>query len=58
MRFDLTREEMQARRQRAGRKRAAQQKADKAAGWTKHTRERTRLSVERPTHRPTTESDR
>lgn len=49
MRFDLTREEMQARRQRAGRKRAAQQKADKAAGWTKHTRERTRLSVDRPT---------
>jgi hypothetical protein len=48
MRFHLTPEEMRERRSNAGRKRAAQQKADKAFGWTKHTRERTRLSVESP----------
>lgn len=33
----------------AGRKRAVQQQIDAAFGWRKHTRERTRLSAERPT---------
>jgi hypothetical protein len=49
MRFSMTPDEMRERRRNAGRKRAAQQKADKAFGWTKHTRERTRLSTDRPT---------
>jgi hypothetical protein len=57
MRFQLTPEEMRERRSNAGRKRAAQQKADKAFGWNKHTRERTRLSVERPDRKaPTNET--
>jgi hypothetical protein len=48
MKFDLTRNELRERNRRAGRKRARQQQMDKAFGWTRHTRERTRLSAERP----------
>jgi len=46
-RFIKPRDEMIESCRKAGRKRASQQKIDKAFGWRQHTRVKTRLSVRR-----------
>lgn len=50
--FEKSRDELIESSRRAGRKRAAQQKADKAFGWRQHTGVKTRLSGHRPQEGP------